>query len=81
MKLLNGFAKKIMRFFTAFLPVHESRAGACKRCGACCKLPVRCMFYSDSGCKIYGARPLQCRKFPRTEREQKVVSGCGYKFR
>lgn len=73
---------KVYRFFTAFLPVDKRRSGKCIRCGKCC---TNCKFLrfnndSDTRCLIRKYRPLQCRKYPRTEKELFTQSTCGYKF-
>jgi uncharacterized protein len=46
-----------------------SRSGACRRCGACCKLVVKCPYFTeDNGqpaCKVYAKfRFSNCTKFP-----------------
>ena len=73
---------KVHRFFTAFLPVDERRTGTCIRCGRCCTNCKLLMFNDDSStyCSIRKIRPIQCRKYPRTEKEQFTQSTCGYKF-
>lgn len=81
------FDGKVVRFFTSLvLPVDDTRTGECKKCGACCKFLVRCPFLrtSDDGtgaptCMIHPVRPLQCRKYPRTQSEQ-IHAPCGYAF-
>ncbi len=80
----NTWGAKINRTLTSFLPIDTNRAGSCNRCGACCKLPNVCPFlgFDHEGlsyCKIYPVRPLNCRKYPRTESDQ-VCSDCGYYF-
>lgn len=81
----NTFSKKLKRTLTSFLPVSENRTGQCIGCGECCKLPVECYFlkYDSQGkssCLIYRFRPLNCRKYPRTENEQITKDTCGYRF-
>jgi hypothetical protein len=81
------FDGKVVRFFTSLaLPVDKTRAGECRRCGACCKFLVKCPFlrYTEgetgpSMCLAYSIRPPQCRKYPRTEAEQ-IHTPCGYRF-
>lgn len=84
----NGpFDGKLTRFATSLvLPVDPSRTGECNRCGACCKFLVRCPFLrpskKDPGsfeCRAYFLRPPQCRKYPRTRKEQ-IHHPCGYRF-
>lgn len=81
------FDGKVTRFFTSMvLPIDKIRSGECDRCGACCKFWVECPFLKSVGgderqlaCRIYKVRPLQCRKYPRTEKEQ-IHHPCGYRF-
>ncbi len=84
----NGpFDGKLMRLATSLvLPVDPSRTGECDRCGACCRFLVDCPFLKPSKespgcyeCRAYFLRPLQCRKYPRTKREQ-IHQPCGYRF-
>lgn len=81
----NTWGAKIKRTFTSILPVDKNRQGKCLRCGDCCKLPNVCRFlaYREDGsyyCKIHEIRPLNCRKYPRTEKEQ-ITAKCGYSFK
>ena len=81
----NTWLVKIKRTFTAILPVSERRKGKCNHCGACCELPNVCPFlkYKSDGksaCSIYPIRPVNCRKYPRTESEFITEDTCGYKF-
>ncbi|MHC4559381.1 MAG: hypothetical protein ACYTFW_16140 [Planctomycetota bacterium] len=81
----NTWPARIKRTFTAILPVCERRKGKCISCGACCKLPNICPFlkYKPDGkscCSIYPLRPLNCRKYPRTESEFITQEKCGYRF-
>ncbi|HUW19564.1 MAG TPA: hypothetical protein VMW16_09700 [Sedimentisphaerales bacterium] len=81
----NTWSAKIKRTFTSVLPISKKRKGQCIRCGACCKLPNVCTFlrYTADGkpcCSIYIIRPLNCRKYPRTESEFVTADTCGYKF-
>lgn len=78
--------RKLLRTITAVLPVDAGRTGACNHCGACCKLPFRCLFLVTDGdgksrCAIYRFRPPSCRRFPRTRRQHgQVAQSCGYRF-
>jgi hypothetical protein len=67
------------------LPVSKTRIGHCIGCGACCKLPTPCLFLKTgadglSFCAIYPARPLNCRKYPRTPSEWLTSDTCGFRF-
>jgi Fe-S-cluster containining protein len=81
----NTFSAKLRRTVTSFLPVAKNRRGRCIRCGACCKLPNVCPWLdfdeqNRAVCKIYFFRPLNCRKYPRTESEFITAETCGYRF-
>jgi len=81
----NTWYAKIRRTIGAFLPVAKNREGQCQRCGACCHLPVRCWFLKQRSdgtqyCAIYHFRPLNCRKYPRTEKEHITKCSCGFSF-
>ena len=81
---------KLKRTFTSLLPVEEGRTGSCNNCGACCRLPFRCMFLKTTTdetneqkefCSIYTVRPPNCRKFPRSPEEHSLVKDtCGFDF-
>ena len=76
---------KLKRTLTCLLPISKRRRGACKRCGACCKLPNTCAFlkfdkHGKSLCTIYKLRPPNCRKYPRTEKEHLTKKTCGFWF-
>ncbi len=79
-------SSKFIRTVTSILPVQKNRTGSCNGCGACCKLPVKCTFLTtdDEGmfrCSIYKYRPPNCRKFPRTPSQLKLVENeCSYTF-
>ncbi len=86
--MTEGFTNgKTRRFFTSLLlPVDKGRRGSCLNCGACCKFVVECPFLKEAEgkqgstyCKIYPLRPLQCRKYPRSKKEQ-IHQPCGYRF-
>jgi len=84
-KKRNTWPAKIKRTFTSVLPVSKRRKGECINCGACCKLPNVCPFlkYGPDGksrCSIYIIRPLNCRKYPRTESEFITADTCGHRF-
>ena len=81
----NTWSAKAKRTATSIMPVSKSRKGQCVNCGACCKLPNVCQFikYADDGkeyCSIYSIRPLNCRKYPRTESELVTQDTCGFSF-
>jgi Fe-S-cluster containining protein len=81
----NTWLAKTRRTVTSILPVSEQRKGQCINCGACCKLPNVCLFLKNSPdnrafCSIYSIRPLNCRKYPRTESEFITEDTCGYRF-
>jgi len=76
---------KAKRTLTSVLPVAKTRTGQCMGCGACCKLPNPCFFLKTgedgrSFCAIYTVRPLNCRKYPRTESECLTSDTCGFRF-
>ena len=84
-KKRNTWSAKIKRTFTSVLPVAKNRTGKCIDCGECCKLPNLCPFlkFKSNGksyCSIYPIRPLNCRKYPRTESEHITIDTCGFKF-
>ena len=66
------------------------RRGACSRCGACCKLLLKCPAYDDSDgtpkCLVYNDRPGVCGLFPldaKDLRERNMVMPereCGFTF-
>jgi hypothetical protein len=82
------FDGKVDRFFTSLmLPVDPNRVGECNRCGACCMFLFKCPFLKSTDgdpssfkCRVYSIRPPQCRKYPRTSREQ-THKPCGYMFK
>ena len=81
----DTWGAKIRRTFTSVLPVSKRRRGQCVHCGACCKLPNVCPFLKTNGdgegyCGVYPLRPLNCRKYPRTESEHITPETCGFRF-
>ncbi|GAK49214.1 hypothetical protein U14_00432 [Candidatus Moduliflexus flocculans] len=82
----NNFLAKVKRTIGAFFPVSPARRGACNNCGACCHIMVgRCFWLKDGDdgkqyCRIYPIRPLNCRKYPRTESEWVTRETCGFYF-
>ncbi len=66
------------------------RSGECRRCGACCRLFVRCIhFFEDNGlpaCRLYKHRPPNCSNFPIDPRDiadRDLIapdSPCGYSW-
>jgi hypothetical protein len=81
----NTWRAKIRRTFTSVLPVSPLRRGQCVHCGACCRLPNLCPFLKVNAdghgyCGIYPLRPLNCRKYPRTQAEHITQDTCGFRF-
>jgi len=81
----NTWSARVKRTLTSILPVSQDRKGNCLECGECCKLPNKCYFleYKSDGksyCSVYSIRPLNCRKYPRTESEHITKDTCGYRF-
>lgn len=81
----NTWSAKAKRTVTSVLPVSKNRKGKCNNCGACCKLPNVCKFLkrSEDGkeyCSVYLIRPLNCRKYPRSESEFITEETCGFHF-
>ncbi len=73
LRLLWGTPRRF--FLNVFRPAYvrrrlEQRQGACRRCGACCQLVVRCRFLKRDhaglpACRIYGiCRTKNCSNFP-----------------
>ena len=66
------------------------RHGECRRCGACCKLGLRCRRLDEDAtpatCVRHESRPMNCRVFPIDERDladRDLVcpdAPCGYCF-
>jgi Fe-S-cluster containining protein len=84
MPVKNNYKQKLKRTLTSVLPVAKNRRGECKNCGACCYLPKKCIFLKmkdgKSYCSVYKFRSLNCRKYPRTEKECLTKDTCGYRF-
>jgi Fe-S-cluster containining protein len=81
----NTWSAKVKRSFTSVLPVSKRRKGECINCADCCKLPNICPFLKYEPdekyrCSIYKIRPLNCRKYPRTESEFITADTCGHQF-
>ncbi len=80
----NNLGAKIKRTATSILPIDKARKGQCSNCGKCCHLPNKCPFLRTKGdktyCSIYKVRPLNCRKYPRTEKECLTKENCSYYF-
>jgi uncharacterized protein len=87
---------KARRFFRANIYTAKNeellarRQGECTRCGACCKILIRCPFLIEKpdnapgdiySCSIYGSRFSQCRIYPIVPRDLlEVEEECGYTF-
>ena len=88
-KTLKVKSNKIIRFFQTFEGIENGRKGECKpeQCetlegekgSACCKLGFVCpCLKKELICGIYKIRQLNCRIFPRTREDLKLVKNCGY---
>ncbi len=81
----NNMMAKAKRTLTSILPVDKNREGHCQNCGKCCYLPNKCPFLKIDGdkgyCSIYKVRSLNCRKYPRTEKECLTKESCGFRFK
>lgn|SRR3989338_6152215 len=82
-------SNKSIRFLQAFNGVEEGRKGKCapdkcetvdgRKGSACCKLGYVCpCLRKDNACGIYLIRPVNCKVFPRTREDLKLVNNCGY---
>jgi Fe-S-cluster containining protein len=64
----------------------SKRQGECNRCGACCKILLRCPFLGTDAegqytCRIYEYRFTQCRLFPLHPQDlQELGEQCSYTF-
>ncbi len=76
LKLLWGTPRRL--FLNVFRPGYvraslAQRSGECRRCGACCQLVCRCIYFRDDGgipsCKLYKYRPPNCSNFPIDQRD------------
>jgi len=78
----NNYVSKTIRTITSVLPIENGRKGSCIQCGECCKLPNPCIFMDKdkASCKAYSFRPLNCRKYPRSEKEHLTQEKCGFYF-
>ncbi|MFC1608673.1 YkgJ family cysteine cluster protein [Patescibacteria group bacterium] len=85
MNIENTWFEKFKRTAMAFLPISVNRSGKCGNCGECCKLPQKCPFLKERSngktyCSIYAVRPVNCRKYPRIEKEFITKETCGFNF-
>ena len=71
---------KLWRRIVSSRPKSSTRHGECVNCGACCRIPMRCVFLFRKKCMIHHNRPKQCRTFPAGPR-QLVSESCGYYFK
>lgn len=78
----NGLTQKFKRMYFAYRNknMEDGRMGNCARCGKCCKLPFRCIFYYKNRCLIYKYRFKQCRVYP-ARRSDIVSEKCGFWFK
>jgi Fe-S-cluster containining protein len=90
--LLSGNSNKFKRLINIIISgPSKNRKGSCtpdvcetlsgEKGSACCKLGYRCpALGKKSQCSIYKVRPLNCRAFPISEDDLKLVKNCGYWF-
>jgi len=84
---------KVRRFWRANIHTAENEAllsrrrGECNRCGACCKILMKCPFLTEKPnneyeCAIYGKRFNQCRLYPLVPKDLEEIEGatCSYTF-
>ncbi len=83
--------KAVGRFFETLIPnSDEKRIGQCvpENCEtldvikghACCLLDTKCAMLKPGGCSIHLYRPRNCRIFPRSSENLKLVKNCSYSF-
>lgn len=77
--LLGKFRRVFHTYANKNKDISLHRHGKCNQCGACCKLPVRCLFYFNHKCLIYNHRPKSCRIYP-TRKSDVIGLNCGYWF-
>ena len=93
LQLIWGTPRRL--FLNVFRPGYvranlANRLGECRRCGACCRLVVKCIyFFEDNGlpaCRLYKYRPPNCSNYPincRDIADRDLVSPdttCGYSW-
>lgn len=94
LRLMWGTPRRL--FLNLFRPGYvraslARRSGKCLRCGVCCRLVYRCLyFYTKDGlpaCRLYNiVRPPNCTRFPITSADiadRDLLSPhkpCGYSF-
>ena len=82
---------KIRRFIRSNVYTRDNdqllaeRRGECTRCGACCKILMKCPFLQEANgefsCEIYGDHFAQCRVFPLVPQDlREIDEDCGYYF-
>jgi len=82
---------KVERFVLSLIPNdQEKKVGTCtsttcetldgKKGNACCRLGGDCVLLKTEGCSFYSLRPINCRTFPRSSDDLKLVRNCGYSF-
>lgn len=80
---------KAYRTLRVMFGITPGRKGCCKpdecstldgkKGNACCKINGTCsLLADDAGCSIYALRPLNCRSFPTSPADLKLVKNCGY---
>ncbi|MCX6559948.1 MAG: hypothetical protein NTZ26_05475 [Candidatus Aminicenantes bacterium] len=80
-----GYYHKIRQLFVYLKPRDKSRAGECRRCGACCRFMADCLFlkFDEEGlsaCGIQKIKPYTCSKYPLNKKEHHTRDNCGFRF-
>jgi len=85
-KIIEGWGK-LRRFYLSHFRkeyvrrMKKLRKGACRYCGSCCAVMIKCPHLVGNLCKIYERRYEQCAHFPIDARDLIFRENtCGYYF-